>query len=695
MFQTISSFLPPVLQLGNDKTPPVAADTSKPHETPPTDPAATRRAGEEQEQAVKRLKERKNESFIVVRPPPSKTNHPLNLQVQLVPPSNKDKDGRSSRPSSRHSIDSTVESEVSLSRTASNRSEASLYSSYSSTGSFSTLGSTSSTSSGRRMIIPLYNLQAHNVMQNVIVDAGTDAKIAKFMKRGLEVIGLAVLEPIEIWTGGSLEEDGRPRTSFDHAHGFLPPGSSTPTSSAASLASENTQERHAPAFVPAPAIASASMSPSGSSSGRPGTPRKFFGKLFSKKKDSPSTSDLTPPVTPTSPVPSLASETKLSKRSSLLSAHGHPVIINYAPEFPLQPPVLGIQPTLRSPTVPPRGRPHRYVWVVRKWLKGEPESMLGGMRDRFNEARSGTLAPSGGLEANVEVRLEWSRGKKRAVEGDRVARKGSRRRSAGESPATPFMADLQLPQTPMTPTTPMTPAGLAPRARKAWTRARSPGGAGRRSLESARSTSPGPAASITTGESMAQGTQETEEDDGEASDPEDSETPWTCTLVVRRLQHAAPQTPTPRSPLADVSDHAQPQSLRVKVAAVVPTPHHPKVVALLKVPFPLPDVEIERVAVRRRIVTPAGISRPAPDAVPEAGSGGSGGQKKFWPGAGRENGGGGGSGRPEPGRSAGVVLTAEEIKDVVSCTGLWLVVREGFGGVGRERRKGDGWRLRG
>ena len=157
---------------------------------------------------------------------------------------------------------------------------------------------------------------------------------------------------------------------------------------------------------------------------------------------------------------------------------------------------------------------------------------------------------------------------------------------------------------------------------------------------------------------------------------------------MRRLHpHAAvnPQTPTPRSPLAD--EQPQSQSLRVKVAAVVPTPHHPKVVALLKVPFPLPDVEIERVALRRRIVTPAGISRPAPDVVPE--SAGSSGQRKFW--SNREN----GMGRPEMGRSSGMMLTAEEIKDVVSCTGLWLVVREGFGGVGRERRKGDGWRLRG
>ena len=80
-----------------------------------------------------------------------------------------------------------------LSRTTSARSDISAYSSVTSLSTVSS--SASSTGSGRRMIIPLYNLQAHNVMTNVIVDAGTDAKIAKFQKRGLEVIGLAVVEP--------------------------------------------------------------------------------------------------------------------------------------------------------------------------------------------------------------------------------------------------------------------------------------------------------------------------------------------------------------------------------------------------------------------------------------------------------------------------------------------------------------------
>jgi hypothetical protein len=69
-------------------------------------------------------------------------------------------------------------------------------------------------------------------------------------------------------------------------------------------------------------------------------------------------------------------------------------------------------------------------------------------------------------------------------------------------------------------------------------------------------------------------------------------------------------------------------------------------------PFPLPDIEVERLVVRRRLVTAQGISKTT---APNAGE---------------------------------LVLTAEEIKDTVCSTALWLVVRETFGGVGRERKKG-------
>lgn len=140
-------------------------------------------------------------------------------------------------------------------------------------------------------------------------------------------------------------------------------------------------------------------------------------------------------------------------------------------------------------------------------------------------------------------------------------------------------------------------------------------------------------------------------DSGDESDPEDSETPWTCALAVKRI----PVPPPASFPSSGTPSPPADPGIRIKVGTLSPTPHHPKVVSMLKIPYPLPDIEVDRVVVRRR--TPNNNMSPG-----------------------------------NPG--AGLVLTAEEIKDVISCTGLWLVVREGFGGVGRVGRKGDGWRLR-
>jgi hypothetical protein len=57
------------------------------------------------------------------------------------------------------------------------------------------------------------------------------------------------------------------------------------------------------------------------------------------------------------------------------------------------------------------------------------------------------------------------------------------------------------------------------------------------------------------------------------------------------------------------------------------------------------------------------------------------------------NGGGGSRRATRP--YEGLMLTAEEIKDVLSSTAFWVVVREGLGGVGKVPRRGDGWRIRG
>ncbi|KAK2460453.1 hypothetical protein APHAL10511_007618 [Amanita phalloides] len=190
MFSSLASFLPTALRettrassfVPDNDEPTIDRQLPPPTEVP-----------REQTEPRKRDRERRhNEIFIVVRPPPSKTNHPLNLQVQLVPPHS-----RGVLP--RQSID-FESGNTPLHRTSSTRSQESA-STYGSTASFgsTTTTATTSTTASRRAIVPLYNLQAHNVLPNVIVDAGTDAKVAKFQKRGIELIDLAVFEPVEVW----------------------------------------------------------------------------------------------------------------------------------------------------------------------------------------------------------------------------------------------------------------------------------------------------------------------------------------------------------------------------------------------------------------------------------------------------------------------------------------------------------------
>ena len=308
-----------------------------------------------------------------------------------------------------------------------------------------------------------------------------------------------------------------------------------------------------------------------------------------------------------------------------------------------------------------------YVWLVRRWLKRRAGP--GGDAGFFSARGVRQLQPplmggggghaqegSGGIAyGGVEVRFEWkrARGKEgRGGKGTKHSRRGRRSDMAAD--------------------------GGESDDGSVWNRERERSGTGvERARAEERRAKRMSGASFSTATASEEGDgslagrrmrREATTEDGDESDPEDSETPWVCTLKMRKSFSAGALSfllPIPISnnlPPTAVDMSAPPQVVRIKVGTLSPTPHHPKVVAMLKVPFPLPDVEVERMGVVRR--------------------------KGFPPGS-------NGAYEDEPRDPYhGLTLTAEEIKDMVCSTGLWLVVREGFGGVGRVSRKGDGWRLR-
>lgn len=672
MFSSFSSFLSSIpqpsqeqrshqsLSTPNNDTP--TNDTPEPDvDSRPLDYAASDSKAKKKEKREKLV----NETFIVVRPPPSKSNHPLNLQVQLVPPQS-----RHDRPhatvqaldqSAPDTVDTTSDS-MDLRRTPSGQSETSSYSAYTSATSISSYNSSSTASSGRRMIIPLYNLQAHNVMTNVIVDAGTDAKVAKFAKRGLEILGLAILEPIEVWgtvpLPGTLLPSSSARTSVDEPKRELGLFPRSPTHSSNSRPvtpeicttllppSSHTDIPRKPSFTFIPATTEETIT----SNAQPqrGGAKKLFTKMFKKRDTSSRTLPL---VTAAADLQGLPSITCVPSRRSHDIHLSSPQVVD-VPRFhdnpprtslsgmsstvTLCPPVLGIQASLYPSISPLKGRPTKYVWVVRKWLKGTDTGLLNGMMGKLSVNGRGDLA--GASAPQVEVRFEWSRGLKKEKERGRKSRADRRsptqgpengsvsRRGSAVVASEPLLM-RSVHQSPSRLCDPPSALDTLPTSHS-------------QSRSSHHSTSSDGSNSIGSSAHRA-------DDSGDDSEAEDSETPWTCTLTVQRTGHP---------PLMHSSAQQQDHVVRLKVATLKPTPHHPKVVGLLKVPFPLPDIDVERLAVHRRMVAAQSVIRTASN-------------------------------------SGELMLTAEEIKDSISSTVLWLVVREAFGGVGRERRKGDGWRI--
>ncbi|KAG9081423.1 hypothetical protein FRC06_005588, partial [Ceratobasidium sp. 370] len=444
------------------RTPAPAAPATPEPEPGTTTPADT--DAEHEAAAVALEKERKKKplneasalvsTFVVVRPPPSVSNHPLNLQLQLIPP--KAEPHHQARSASTSTTGSTSSAgggyaaaggvpnvppvsaglqgrkeamrqpggvsespteDNDLARVRTNRSDLSQF--YSSIGSsasvqsFSTVASTSTATGSSRRIIPLYNLSAHNVLQNTVQDAGTDATVSRFRKRGIDVVGFGVLEPIEVWGNAPLGGPGGygpTDEASDAGHGTAPSADDhsatySPPKQAAPLHSRD-----------APGEQSAPVTPKESGS------KKLFGRLF-KRKDTPSASPagtlstmLSPPTPargsfgpdrPSSVYSNLPPSTPATPITPTVSASLAPP--SSGPY--LQHPVLGTQAALRSDVYPPTGRASAYVWILRRWTKG------GGM---FSGLAGAVGATSTGLDMNragVEVRFEWVRGRKRRKAG--------------------------------------------------------------------------------------------------------------------------------------------------------------------------------------------------------------------------------------------------------------------------------------
>ena len=372
-------------------------------------------------------------------------------------------------------------------------------------------------------------------------------------------------------------------------------------------------------------------------------------------------------------------------------------------QLQLRPPVLGIQPTFVSSIIAPSGthlspnsaasplvavlspkatsekeaenllkgqRALMYMWFVRRWLKRRPSTILGtavseitgGVGGFFGKKKEPSsqdtsieiAGPSNLSYGGVEVRFEWKRAK-----GKEARRAEGRKRGRGNRTASGFSS--------------IAVAGVESDAEaerlSVRSRERSDTLEKVKKEEKRKYRMSTGSVGISISEENGFGTEGgrqmknslSAEDDGNESDPEDSETPWVCTLKIRRSAAAHSSTSVTCTTPPPVIPESQ--VLRVKVGTLSPTPHHPKVVAMLKVPFPLPDVEVERMVIVKRDARSAASSPQQEDDSEEM--------------------------------YTGLKLTAEEIKDVVCSTGLWLVVREGFGGVGKVTRKGDGWRIRG
>lgn len=618
------------------------------------------------------------ELLVIVRPPPSKQVNPLNLQIQLVIPQlqNNAPASRASLDSSRddasmtasvssysngmassgsHTINNTnsalsapttPSSAKPLTRSSSINSSRSARSDLSS-GAFS---NASSSNSANRRVTPLYNLNFHNITATTVTDAGTDEKVAKFVKKGVDIDGFGQLEPHELLLGVNdlgtltsrrLSSTRAPTTtatmvSNNSGSDFTSPETTSVASKAQGVPAARMSGEEPPTSFDA-------MSPEAKNPSESGLGGKFLSKFkkFSMGAGqniggklgsigAPAAASNRNSMTLNDASSSLfakiassgASKTgdagddrntdAVSRIDSISGAYS-----SLGQALGVEVPQLIAGGGLRSDGKRTEG----YYWTVRKWNRRSAVDDEEDRDRRYEEPGSNPVLNSvwkrfnmvnrmGGQEIHphcsvVPVRFEWTRNNERrkssvvssghakAATTDGATRsrtsrmsfsrasmdvKGSSAEMTTDSAADSFRNNLRPPKSAQT----SRPSSIHSNSSARY----------RRSLD-------------TGSQAGSQvGSAENQEED---SDPEDSEVTWSCHLVLG---------PTTRIPIGSLS----------------PTPHHPKLIGQLSIPFPLPDL------------SQSGIG------------------------------------------ADGAGLTREELKDIISITCLFVVVREGFGGLVKRKR---------
>jgi hypothetical protein len=429
--------------------------------------------------------------------------------------------------------------------------------------------------------------------------------------------------------------------------------------------------------------------------------KKLFGKFFKKRE---TTADLSvPPPSPskqgfqaiaehlTSPLSPQATRNPFTSTAGLSAA----------PSVSYGQPTFGMSPTIVTvPLSPSNRRPRVYTWTVKRWAPAGELTIVNEWTSRLAPLITGESAAS--TLALGEVVFEW--------------RKGWSKRSPALSRATTRASVHEVPNTPAPNRDSLSPFPLQSRpgsaaasrrssylgpdpqhqvanasssslASPSLPRKKSSAGesaistvsskvsfddrpfrrdlseVAQRPMIQARASSPAPSWS-------SRRAQQQEDEDSE-SDPEDSETPWICKVYV----------PGDRVSGSDGSISAKGKT----VGTLYPAPHHPRVVAQIKIP-----VEIGNVATGiGALMAPAPLSHQSSDLSASVHSGLKSSRPSISspPATGTSQ-----QQQPPPPLHAEpsfkqeeIVMSEENIKDVVSVTAMWLVSRE-FGAVGKKKK---------